>query len=48
MGTVNKLSYESRDCKFACERKWKLQVALLMKVEIASMLNYENRNYKYA
>ena len=48
METVNKLSYESRDCKFAYVRNWKLHVALLMKVEIASMLNYENRNYKYA
>ena len=25
-----------------------LQVGLVMKVEIASMLNYENRNCKYA
>ena len=45
--TVSWLSYESRDCKFAYLGKWKLQVALVMKLEIASMLNCENRNCKY-
>ena len=46
--TVSWLSYDSRDCKFAYIGKWKLQVGLVMKVEIASMLNYENRNFKCA
>ena len=45
--TVSRLSYESRDGKFAYVGKWKLQVGLVMKVEIASMLNHENRNGKY-
>ena len=39
MGTVSMLSYESRDCKFAYVGKWKMQVSLVMKVEIVSMLN---------
>ena len=42
------LSNESRDCKYAYVWKWKLQVGLAMKVEIASLLNIENRNCKYA
>ena len=46
--TVSRLSNESRDCKFAYVGKWKLQVALVMKVEIASVLNCENWNCKYA
>ena len=46
--TVSRLSYESRDCKFAYVGKLKLQVGLVVKVEIASMLNNENRNCKYA
>ena len=46
--TVSRLIYEVRDCKFAYVGKWKLQVGLVMKVEIASMLNYDNRNHKYA
>ena len=46
--TVSRLSYESRDCKFAYVGKWKLRVGLVMKVEIASMINCENRNGKYA
>ena len=40
---VSGRSYESRDSKFAHEGKWKLQVGIVMKVEIASMLNYEDR-----
>ena len=46
--TVSWLSYESGDCKFAYVWKWKLQVVFVMKVEIASMLTYENRNFNYA
>ena len=46
--TVSWLRYESRDCKFAYLGKRKLQVALVTKVEIASKLNCENRNCKYA
>ena len=46
--TVSRLSYESRDCKFAYVGKWKLRVGLIMIAEIASMLNNENRNCKYA
>ena len=42
--TVSRLSYESRDCKFAYVCKRKLQVGLTMKAEIASMLNNEDRN----
>ena len=42
--TVSRLICESRDCKFASVGKWNLQVAIVMKVEIASMLNFENRN----
>ena len=48
--TVSRLNYESIDCKYAYVWKWKLQVGLVMKVkiasmkvEIASMLNNENR-----
>ena len=41
--TVSRLSYESRDCKFAYVGKWNLQVALVMKVETASMLNFERQ-----
>ena len=48
IGTVSRLSYESRDCKFACGGKWKQQLGLVMKVEVASMINCENRNGKYA
>ena len=47
METVSRLSYESRDCKFAYVGKWKLQVCIFMKVEIASMLNFDNRNSMY-
>ena len=46
--TVSRLSYVSRDCKFACVWKWKLQVGEVVKVEIASLLNFENRNCMYA
>ena len=46
--TVSGLCYGSIDSKFAFVGKWKLQVAFVMKVEIASMLNCENRNCKYA
>ena len=45
---VSRRSYESRDSKFAHEGKWKLRVGIVMKVQIASMLNYEDRNCKYA
>ena len=45
--TVSRLSYESRDCKFAYVGKWKLQVGIVMKVEIASVLNFDNRNCMY-
>ena len=38
------VSMISRDCKYAYVRKWELKVGLFMKVEIASMLNFENRN----
>ena len=48
METVSRLSYESRDCKFTYVGKWKLQVGIVMKVEIAIMLNFENRNCMYA
>ena len=44
--TVSILSYESR--VHVCLRvKRKLQVGLAMKVEIASMLNNENRKCNY-
>ena len=46
--TERRLNYERRDCKFAYAGKWKLQIGLVVKVEIASMLNYEIRNFKYA
>ena len=46
--TGSRLSYESRNCKFAYVWKRKMQVGLAMKVEIACMPNNENRNCKYA
>ena len=46
--TVSSLSYESRDCKFAYVGKWKRQIGIVMKVEIANMPNFENRNCMYA
>ena len=46
--TVSSLSYESRDCKFPNVGKWKLQIGIVVKLEIASMFNNENRNCKYA
>ena len=42
------LSYEGRYCKYDYVWKWKLQIGLAMKVEIASMLYNENRNCEYA
>ena len=47
METVSRLSYENRDCKFAYVGKWKLQVGIVLKVEIASVLNFDNRNCMY-
>ena len=47
--TISMLSYESRvQVRLRVKSLRKLQVGLVMKVEIASLLNYENRDCKYA